>query len=128
MNESNDKSIEEIFEESWIGPLAHYHQQILYSKVTWLIPMDHLIHQLRLRGLDRQLRAGSSMERLILSRSKQYGLRDDQLSIMFCPTPHNTVLVVQHNIDSSEPFHILSGEIKSKVEALLEKLLKQPIN
>ena len=53
------------------------------KKLTWLRPIQPLMAEMRKRGYDRQLRAGQSMERLIVSRARNHGLRPDQACIIF---------------------------------------------
>jgi hypothetical protein len=42
-----------------------------------------LIKEMRSKGFDQTFRAGSALYSLVLSRSKQYGLRPDQKSVRF---------------------------------------------
>jgi len=124
----NEKPIDEIFVESWDSALAGYQVQILLAKQRWFIPMDNLIHQMRLRELDHKTRAGRSMERLFVSRAREYGLRDDQPFIGFCPTPDSRIEVFQHYLDDTKPFILQTPEITDDVDRLLQKLLEHPID
>ena len=126
--ESNNKSIEEIFEGSWDGALTNYHMRILHGKATWLIPMDHLIHQLRLQGFDKLFRAGIQMDEFVLSRSRKWGLKEGQATIRFELLRTGQFRVRQCDLGNSEPFILRDGEITDDVEDLLEKLLSQPID
>src|SRR6266851_9835805 len=48
------------------------------SRYEKLKPRLGLIAEMRKQGYDRQLRAGSSLSSLVLSRSREFGLRPDQ--------------------------------------------------
>ena len=124
---TDEKSIEEIFEESWDSIACKYHPHILYLNSRDLIVIDNFIHNLMMRGLHKRLRAGHQLFGVVLSRSKVWGLRDDQPFIAFEPNGEK-ISVAQRLIDDSQPFTIATSEITIEVEVLLQKLLSHPID
>ena len=67
------------FSKSWTETEKSYDELIaLYPGWEKLIPLRQYITQLKEQGADKLFRAGTSMHSLILSRSVDFGLRDDQ--------------------------------------------------
>ena len=71
--------IEDAFAQSWDWIEQFYRDDLLSEETwRWLGAMPNLISALRQRGYDRTLRAGQSLFILVLSRSREHGLRDNQ--------------------------------------------------
>jgi hypothetical protein len=68
--------IEKDFSESWDEIETFYAKLSMKSDQFKLL--CKLISELRKKGYDEQLRAGSSIARFILSRSREWGLRREQ--------------------------------------------------
>ncbi|HVU14778.1 MAG TPA: hypothetical protein VHD90_26060 [Phototrophicaceae bacterium] len=91
--------------------------------------MLDLMRELRQRGYDRQFRAGQSLWRFILSRSRQHGLRPDQPLLIFDLQREGSMFVGYHEPpDLTIEFATERIEIKPQVDGLLKRLLAQPID
>ena len=71
--------IEGEFVDSWENIEQFYKRSNLEKKAEIL----NLIRQMRTRGFDKTLRAGTSLYTLILSRSRRHGLKENQNSVSF---------------------------------------------
>ncbi|MEO8397141.1 MAG: hypothetical protein ABI700_29370 [Chloroflexota bacterium] len=126
--------IERDFSTSW-----DYMEQFYAIKIAevgsyayqaeWLKPMFGLIAKLRERGYDHQFRAGQQLLALMLSRSRQHGLRQDQPSFSIEPNPNGGATVWYHEPpDVWIQFQIEHIEITPELDALLKRLLAHPID
>ena len=117
------------FLESWNEMEIYFQDLSTVDDYKFTKPVVQIIAYLRSKNHDKDLRAGKSMWILFLSRSKHWGLRDDQHSIGIEPTQNNTF-----NVFYSDGENILSrfetSELKDnkQFEAMLDELIKQPIN
>ena len=122
--DEEQKAIEIEFLQSW------ERMEIFFSgeDMPWLTQMLPLIRNMRVRGYDRNLRAGQSMITLIVSRSREHGLRDDQPSVAFNITAqgglsahlrgeHVSMLVTSDRVETTP-----------EIEELLLPLLAYPID
>jgi hypothetical protein len=81
-----DPRTEEIlarFKKSWTETKARY-DDLINNYTGWerLIPIRDYISKLKKRGEDKFFRLGTSMDRLMISRSVDFGLRPDQKYIV----------------------------------------------
>jgi hypothetical protein len=97
---------------------------------NWRKSILDLMAELRRRGYDKQLRAGTSLYTLVLSRSHQHGLRPDQPWIYFGPTGDGGTNVAYLKGAAYGPPQIVLAhvELTSEVQNLLDKLLAHPID
>jgi hypothetical protein len=93
----------------------------------WLKPMLHLIASLRQQGYDRQFRAGQSMDALVLSRSREHGLRSEQPRVGVVLNPQGGMTVTYYGGSDSHENNIDRVELSLEVESLLQQLLAYPI-
>src|SRR5258708_29642903 len=63
--------------------ISHEDSTAHQARFKWLEPIQDLIAAMRERGYDRQFRAGQSLYMLVLSRSREHGLRADQPGLRF---------------------------------------------
>lgn len=75
-----DTPVEGEFRESWIRLERFYSD----DKVPFARQARRFIVQIRQRGYDKLLRAGQSLENIIVSRSRKHGLRDNQPWMSLC--------------------------------------------
>ena len=94
---------EERFARSWNEVEEEYRR--LAARLLWesCWPVVGLIEELRRRGYDRLFRAGMAAQCLVLSRSAEHGLRDDQRSVWVYVGQHGTPMEVvtrRHGFDT----------------------------
>ena len=129
-SEDEQKAIEEDFSQSWDWIQRYFHDLFDPREWwAWLMPIHNLITELRQRGYDRQFRAGQSMYSLVLSRSFKHGLRASQASLVFELLREGGMKIrydeVGHLVSE---FEVDRVEITPEIEALLARLLAQPID
>lgn len=129
MESENDQAmIEREFSESW--DLT----EEIYSSVHWIswkpsVPLLNLITQLREQGYDKTLRAGKSLSRFILSRSRYDGLRRNQARLGFDLHSNGTMnLLYFEPPDKEIQITVESLTLTPEVEDLLARLLSHPID
>jgi hypothetical protein len=113
-----DDSIEGEFIRSW-DQIEQFFDMVL-EPGPWKDQVLQFISQLRQAGYDRKLRAGQSLFKLVVSRSRCHGLRPDQPSVCFWL--HDGV------IDMQETNHLTESTLSPLVEAALARLLTHPID
>jgi len=74
------KEIVTRFQKSWVET-EDFYRTLLDGGFDHLKPVRELIHALKNKGEDKHFRIGTSMYRLIFSRSIDFGLRLDQKSV-----------------------------------------------
>jgi hypothetical protein len=85
-----------------------------------------LIREMRARGFDKTLRAGTSLYSLVLSRSRRYGLRLEQKSIRFEFTFIKTAMEVWTFDRRQLPFDKIA--YNDTIDQLLRELEHEPID
>ena len=85
-----------------------------------------LIKTMREKGFDKTLRAGTSLYRLILSRSRRHGLRPDQPDVMFSFEYMNSIMKV--NTWENEEFIFNAVTYTNDLERILKKLEQQSVD
>jgi hypothetical protein len=117
-----DHSIENDFTTSWDGSQQYF--AILFNNWGKNDRALKFMAELRRAGYDRKLRAGQSLHLFMVSRSRSYGLREDQAWVGF--RFHGNVMNVQerHNVVLQDTDVALS----SHVEGVLARLLEHPID
>jgi hypothetical protein len=122
------QAIEQDFLRSWDHMEVFFTDFMRKPSWEWLEPMRNLMSQLRERGYDKQLRAGQSLYMLGLSRSRQHGLRREQVCLFIELLREGGMEV--HYRDSSETItvEIQHIELTKELEELLARLLAQPID
>ena len=123
-SEDKQREIESDFMLSWDQ------MEIFFGDddMPWMTQMLSFIRALRARGYDRKLRAGQSMITLIVSRSREYGLRASQPSLAFTITAQRGIraqLTGEHVSVIATADRI---EITPDIENLLIPLLAYPID
>ena len=128
-SEDEQREIEQAFIASWDDVEHFYAAWMQNLRYEWMQSMLDLIAELRARGYDRQFRAGQQLNALMLSRSREHGLRAGQAWFKIETTPHHGTFVWY-----AEPpnvrieFEIEHVEITPEVEDLLNRLLAHPID
>lgn len=94
--------------------------------------MIDLIKEFRERGYDKKFRAGQAVSTLILSRSKDYGMREGQHSISIYLTPENTFQINYNKViyyKNGSPSLLTEKPFESeKFLEMLNRLEKEEIN
>lgn len=117
--------IEAKFAASWDRVERFFEVQ---SVREWLKAVPGLITTLRQRGYDRQLRAGTALWVLILSRSRIHGLRKDQTRLGIWWDDGGMVIDYYEPPDAKFQFVVPRVEITAEVEEILDRLLAKPID
>lgn len=128
MPDRDIEDIEAIFKEAWLKKERFYFPQ--WSSQEWIRPMLHFMQELREKGYHKKLRAGTSLYRLILSRSERHGLRRDQARIIFAPNRNEDggMTVLFRVGDDLQQFSQDKIEVTPEIETLLNRLVNQPID
>lgn len=130
MTDDDPAAIEAEFVLSW-DQMEHYFL-ILFEQDGWACvqPIYPFIRNLRERGYEQQFRAGQSMWRFILSRSQKHGLSENQASIVFdsCRKGGMSVTFFSNQFEQDTELFVEKVEVTSDIEALLMRLLAEPIN
>ena len=110
------------FEKAGLSERIHHRE--------FMKPIRALITEMRMKGYDRKLRAGQSLDSFVLSRSRKHGLRSDQgllgitlleeggMHVEYCPMMGETKIEV----------HFSEVKLTSGLEQLLDKLVTHPID
>ena len=118
------KAVELDFLRSW------ERMEIFFSgeDMPWLNRMLPLVRAFRAQGYDRKLRAGQSMITLIVSRSREHGLRIDQPSVAFNLAGQGGISAHLRGEHVSRLVTVDRVEITPEIEELLIPLLAYPID
>jgi hypothetical protein len=126
---SVERDLENEFIESWnhIKPSSTY---IFLGKPPDLQEeiLDFII-ELRAKGYDKLLRAGSSVDRLVLSRSRRHGLRPEQACLVFIF--HDEGMAIFDSFKGGIENLIIQYpriELTPEIEEIIKQLLKGPID
>jgi hypothetical protein len=117
------------FIESWIEAEEFYADLFSHKGWDYVKPIMPLIDSLRQKGYDKSLRAGQSLYTFVLSRSINWGLRQDQHSLIIEPTTQNKFRVWysdgQNPINELETDNLIDNK---QFWLLIERLKLQPLN
>lgn len=116
-----DAAEQEFFQKYLSQTAAHY---------AWLKSILNLIRELRTHGYNRQFRAGTSLYTLILSRSCEYGLRNEQPRLYFQYIDGGGTNIAYFKNVYDEPLQIIleQAAFTPEVQQLLERLMVHPID
>jgi len=128
VSDEERKEIEAEFLESWYGIQQSYSGEIFTIRWIWIRNILPLIKIFRERGYDRQFRAGTSMATLMISRSREYGLRRDQPFLAFDMLEDGGMRVTFTIQNGSVILNVDRIEITPEIENLLIPLLAYPID
>jgi hypothetical protein len=120
--------IEAEFIASWDGIELFYNPDAFVNRWTWMRNIHPLIKSFRARGYDRHLRAGTSLFRMMLSRSREYGLRRSQPFLAFDMLEGDGMIVTFVTEGNRIEFVTDRVEITPEIENLLIPLLAYPID
>ena len=129
MSDDLDDDLRVAFHQSWDAIEEFYREELLTKDHwRWLSPIIPLLQQLRAAGYDQVLRAGQSIHRFGLSRSRRHGLRNDQPSVWIEPYPDGTMLVAMQ-LDGQLQSEVILPQIRlcSELAAILDDLKREPI-
>lgn len=123
-----------------VYPVASFYEQGRGVEGEFLLSWDHLesfyrqsqfpqsafaqryIASLRQRGFDASLRAGQSLWRTIVSRSRRHGLRDDQAFVMLDFQADQVTVTGQIAGRDLQPLTCNKSEVSPEVLSLLREL------
>jgi hypothetical protein len=112
----------------------------LLNNLIYLLPIYKLIFLLRYTGHDTKLRAGQTVDWLVLSRSKLHGLRPDQASLTIIADPDQEKLTVRYQNGTSEhetlvdpptsDFRLATSDLETvkQLQELIDRLAALPID
>jgi hypothetical protein len=121
-------SIELDFIKSWDDIEVFYVDLLSYKGWDHIKPVLVLIRHLRALGYDKLLRAGQSVYILVLSRSVNWGLKDNQHRIGIEATPNGIFRVWyfgEAKFREFETEHLIENR---NLQEVLDLLLQQPID
>jgi len=119
MNERSTEILKR-FSQSWAETEKFFRD--LVEKHGWerLTQLFGFIEKLRQQGYEKSFRLGASVNRLIISRSVEHGLRDDQKYIVIdILEPRNIEIILRDGIKIYREY-----QIESLDDSRLEKLIK----
>jgi hypothetical protein len=120
--------LEASFAESWGWVERFYREELLpLPSWQWLGGIVPLIGELKARGYDRSLRAGQSLYVLILSRSREHGLRDEQSNVAIEPRSDGSMRLTSTLAGVSRRVIHPRIELCLELERMLETLRNEPV-
>jgi len=106
-----DSTTEEAFLRSWDEVQKFYRNLLTNPGWEPIAPILDLIAALRAKGFDRRLRAGQATWQLVLSRSREHGLRPGQPSVTLLPDRTTGKLFVNAFLDEESQSYFELGHI-----------------
>ena len=97
-------------------------------------PIQALVREMRRRGYDRVFRAGMAFYDIVLSRSAEHGLRNDQPSVTvnvsrhLLPGGEDGRMIVYYGTDWRSHFVEERYQLTPRLEAALAELTSAPID
>ena len=125
---TTQSSIESDFIKSWEDIEIFYVDLLSYSGWDRVKPVQDFIKYLRALGYDKLLRAGQSIHILMLSRSKNFGLRDNQHRIGIEATYSNKFRVSYIGETKFKEFETENLIDNKDLQEVLNLLLEQPVD
>lgn len=135
-NENELSEIEQAFQESWVWMERFFARYVIIQKRTDLEPIYRFIFFSNLAYSDEyttKLRAGQAMDMLMLSRSKEHGLREDQPWLRIFSRQDGAFDLIYITVKStykSTVEMLIDDKIRivDELKAMLDDLVKQPID
>jgi hypothetical protein len=122
MSTNDEQSIiEKEFAASWDNP------ETFFGRFNQTKVCD-LIADLKERGYNKQLRAGTSVARFILSRSREWRLRREQPRLMITGNGKGGMIMEYREGDYWTQAETARFEFTPELQEFLDKLLKHPID
>ncbi len=94
----------------------------------WITSIQNLIIKLRVKGYDKQLRAGQSLFNFIMSRSRHKGLKKGFSSIWIDAINDGSMKVTTRFDDTSSEYHFKTIELHDELLEMLDELASRPID
>ncbi len=127
--DDEQKAIEATFLWEWERREEFYDDLIREEGWSWLIPVKTFIRELRNQGYDRQFLVTKPYHLFGLARSRVRDVRSEQSWLCFKFRSTGAMRVRYYEIGNLiSEFEVERVEITPEVEALLERLLAQPID
>ena len=117
-------AVEGEFIQSWDEITAFYSER-QFANAPAIV---EFISQMRARGYDKSLRAGQSLNILIVSRSRRNGLEDGQPNIVFDFYHKHGFVIYANNVGRRRKFMPSEIEFTDEIDAQLKKLEAKPID
>jgi len=117
------KGIEGEFITSWDSTEQFYKEMV---KASFSSEVLELIAQMRQRGYDKTLRAGTSLYSLVVSRSRRHGLRAEQPRIIFCFRGNS--MDIDANFNGEAKLSCPKIGFTAEIDALLKRLETKDID
>ena len=128
-SEDEQKAIEEDFSQSWDRREEYYNDLIFNEGWDWLKPALELVKELHKREYDRKLLVAKPWHLFVLARSRLRDLRPEQTSLSFKFKRESGMRIRYYEGGSFiTDFEVERVEITPEIEALLARLLAQPID
>ena len=111
------------FKNSWVDTKFFYDDLIAnYPGWEKLVPLRTFIDSLEANGEDRFFRLGTSVDRLLISRSVEHGLRPDQKYVMVDTIDKNDFLVTLRDGENIYREYRITKLTDERLGALLKTL------
>jgi hypothetical protein len=117
-----DERLEKEFVQSWDRMEWFFGSGEIWPKRPDIV---EFITLLRGFGYDQKLRAGQSLDALVVSRSRVHGLRMEQPLMAFHILQSR--MVVHSRALQAEEFEEIEVKMSDRVRALLDRLSREPI-
>ena len=125
---------QEIFVRSWDAMERRSALGTRGFPVELAEPIRALVQEMRRRGYDRRFRAGMAAHNIVLSRSAEHGLRNDQLNVSIWVNRHFLTGFEDKRMEvycgPGDRVHFVeeSYGLTPRLEAALEDLARAPID
>lgn len=121
-------SIEMDFSKSWDDIEKFYVNLLSFAGWNYVEPVQDLVKHLRTLGYDKLFRAGQSIHVLVLSRSRHWGLRNEQHRLSIEATAKPTFRIKYVGDTVSKEFEIQDLIVNKELFEALNHLLQQKID
>lgn len=122
------QDLKDRFRASWDRIEQFYDELLSHKGWEWVRPITELITDLRQRDYDRLFRAGQSVWILMLSRSREHGLRPEQHFVAINPQRNGGMVVEYYTPEGKEAMEIGRIEFCQELHHLLTRLMEQGID
>lgn len=117
------------FRQSWQGVAAFFGVLVQEYDSDQLRPMLVLIQMFCDEQLDSELRAGTSLSTLVISRARRHGLRERDPAISFHSQGDDRFLLTVTGVGGiRETRQVLLGDFDPRQDPAVQELLQTPIH
>lgn len=124
----NNVDLADQFKISWDTLEQFYDELSSHSGWEWVRPIKGLIRELRERGYDQNFRAGQALYLVMLSRSREHGLRSEQPRVIMEPCDDGRMIVEYQSQQGKETVTLNQMAFCPELQHILDRLLAQEID